>query len=201
MSDSSHTPHRKRRPGAGRKVGTGKFGENTTVIRIPSSQEPVIKDFLEAYRRKQGKSPEEFDFLEPAAMEPLKIERPLFLTKVPAGFPSPADDHVESRLDLNDLMVQQPESTFYIRIHGDSMIDAGVLPGDIAVVDRSRQAGIGDIVIAIVDGEFTIKTLARAKDGMPLLLPANPKHKPIEIKEHMQFEVWGLVTGTVRKFK
>jgi DNA polymerase V len=83
------------------------------------------------------------------------------------------------------------------------MIDAGLLPGDKAVVDRSKLAAIGDIVLAMVDGDYTIKTLARSKDGLPLLLPANKsgEYKPIEVKKHMQVEIWGVVTGSFRRYK
>ena len=80
------------------------------------------------------------------------------------------------------------------------MINAGLLSGDKAVVDRSKQAKVGNIVMAIVDGEFTIKTLGKAKNGMPRLLPANPDYPVIEIKEGMQFEIWGVVTGSFRRF-
>ena len=94
-------------------------------------------------------------------------------------------------------------STFFVTIMGYSMIDAGLLPGDKAVIDRSKLASVGDIVLAIVDGEFTIKTLGRSKDGSPLLLPANKsgEYKPIEVKKHMHVEIWGVVTGSFRKYK
>jgi DNA polymerase V len=83
------------------------------------------------------------------------------------------------------------------------MIDSGLLPGDKAVVDRSKTASIGDIVLAVVDGEFTIKLLAKTKQGDPRLLPSNQsgEYKPIEIKDGMQFEIWGVVTGSFRRFK
>lgn len=87
-----------------------------------------------------------------------------------------------------------------VTVTGDSMRDAGLLPKDIAIVDRSRVAAIGNIVLAVIDGEFTIKQLAQAKNGNALLLPANPAYKPIEIKEGMDFEIWGVVTGSIRKY-
>ena len=80
------------------------------------------------------------------------------------------------------------------------MIDAGIFEDDVAVVDRARLSTIGNIVLAIIDGEFTIKYLSQSEDGKPILLPANPVFSPIEIKEGMNFEIWGVVTGTVRKF-
>ena len=190
------------RSGAGRKVGTGKFGEPTEVLRIPSSQKAVISDFLLAYQRKH-----QLDGLDPVSeiILPAKAAKsfylPLFGSKVPAGLPSPADDHVEKRLDANEYLIDQEDATFFVTIQGESMINAGLLSGDKAVVDRSKQASVGDIVMAVVDGEFTIKTLGKAKNGMPRLLPANPAYNPIEIKEEMQFEIWGVVTGSFRRFK
>lgn len=127
----------------------------------------------------------------------------LFTSKVPAGFPSPADDHVEQRLDVSEYLIDQADATFFVTIQGNSMIDVGLMPGDKVVVDKSRSALVGDIVLAVVDSEFTIKTLSRNKDGSIRLLPANSSglFKPIEITESTNFEVWGVVTGSFRRFK
>lgn len=132
-----------------------------------------------------------------------KLSLPLFLSKVPAGFPSPAEEHLEARLDPTEYLVEQAEATFFVTIQGQSMIDVGLLPGDKAVVDRSRSPNVGDIVLAVVDGEFTIKILGRKRSGQPKLLPANAsgEYAPIEIKEGMSFEIWGVVTGSFRKFR
>jgi DNA polymerase V len=196
------------RMGAGRKVGSGKFQEPTDVMRVPTSQKPVISDFLEAYARRQQDNTHKMnidavsDFMLPSALNnPIQIA--LYHSKVPAGQPSPADDHIEKRLDPSEFLVDKVDSTFFVTIQGYSMIDAGLLPGDIAVVDRAKLASIGDIVLAMVDGDYTIKTLARSKDGSPLLLPANKsgEYKPIEVKKHMHVEIWGVVTGSFRKYK
>ena len=200
---SKITP-RKNRPGAGRRVGTGKFRETTSVVRIPASQEAVIKDFLAAYQRKRLASDLDAlgEFELPALLtKPIKL--PLYSSKVSAGFPSPAEEHVEKRLDPSEFLIDQKDATFFVTIQGYSMIDIGLLPGDKAVIDRSKIASIGDIVLAVLDGEFTIKTLARKKDGRPRLLPANSTgaYAPIEITEEMQFEIWGVVTGSFRRFK
>lgn len=192
------------RPGAGRKPGTGKFGEATEVIRVPASQKPAISDFLKAYERKrQQLGIDPVGDISLPALILSKVELPLFLSKVPAGFPSPAEDHVEKRLDPNEFLIDQEDATYFVTIQGYSMIDVGLLPGDKAVVDRSKDAAIGDIVMAMVDGEFTIKILGRNKDGSPRLLPANATgaYPIIEIKEGMQFEIWGVVTGSFRRFK
>ena len=195
--------HGGRRVGAGRKKGTV-LKEPTTVMRIPESQKSLIADFLAAYRRRQ--SAPEIDqptVFERPAILPVKRSWPLFSSKVAAGFPSPADEHVERRLDPNEFLIDDEEATFFVTIQGYSMIDSGLLPGDKAVVDRSKNASIGDIVLAVVDGEFTIKLLAKTGQGEPRLLPSNQsgEYKPIEIKDGMQFEIWGVVTGSFRRFK
>ena len=203
MNDFSDNKRGGTRTGAGRKIGTGKFGETTTVVRIPESQAPVIKDFLAAYQRKKIKADidavTEFEW---PVLYATPIKLPLYSSRVSAGFPSPAEDHVEKRLDPSEFLIDQKDATFFVTIQGYSMIDVGLLPGDKAVIDRSRQPVIGDIVLAVLDGEFTIKTLSRT-DGVVRLLPANSTgaYSPIEITEEMNFEIWGVVTGSFRRFK
>lgn len=190
------------REGAGRKIGTGKFGEPTSVLRVPSSQTSVIKDFLTAYKRKKlSKDLDTISEFELPSLNSRVLNIPLYSSKVPAGFPSPAEEHVEKRLDPNDFLIDQEDATFFATIQGESMIDVGLLPGDKAVVDRSKTPLVGDIVVAMVNGEYTIKTLSRKKDGTPRLLPANEKFKPIEIEEGMDFEIWGVVIGSFRRFR
>jgi len=132
-----------------------------------------------------------------------KLHLFLFNSKVPAGFPSPADDHVEKRLDIGEYMIDQADATFFITIQGESMIEAGLMPNDKAVVDRSKTPQTGDIVLAVVDGEFTIKTLSKQPNGAPRLMPANSSgtYHPIDLKGDMQFEIWGVVTGSFRRFR
>lgn len=132
-----------------------------------------------------------------------QVYLPLFTSKVPAGFPSPADDHSEERLDVSEYLIDQEDATFFVTIQGQSMIDAGLLPNDKVVVDRSKTAVIGDIVLAVVDGEFTIKYLGQKRDGTIQLKPANSSgtYKTITITESSQFEIWGVVTGSFRRFK
>jgi DNA polymerase V len=121
---------------------------------------------------------------------------PMFLESVSAGFPSPADDYMEDRLDLNDYLVRNPSATFFVRVTGDSMIDAGIHSGDILVVDRSLPPKDGNIVIAVIDSELTVKRLQRKKTKV-FLLPENQNYKPIEITSEMNFEVWGVVTNVI----
>lgn len=193
-----------KRQDAGRKSGSGKFGEPTTVLRVPESQEAVIKDFLVAYQRKKLNidldTVIEFEL---PALHARSIKLPLYSSKVSAGFPSPAEEHVEKRLDPSEFLIDQKDATFFVTIQGYSMMDVGLLPNDKAVVDRSKIASIGDIVLAVLDGEFTIKTLSRSKEGRVRLLPANSTgaYSPIEITEDMNFEIWGVVTGSFRRFK
>ena len=122
--------------------------------------------------------------------------RPLFLVPVTAGFPSPADDYIENRLDLNKYLVRHPAATFFVRVKGDSMIEAGIHSGDILVVDRSLEATDKKVVIAVVDGELTVKRI-RMLDGRIYLVPENRDFSPMKITEAMDFTVWGVVTSVI----
>jgi DNA polymerase V len=164
----------------------------------------VIKDFLVAYQRKRLiKDLDAVTQITLPALNALAIKLPLYSSKVSAGLPSAAEEHVEKRLDPSEFLIDKKDATFFVTIQGYSMMDVGLLPGHKAVVDRSKQASIGNIVLAVLDGEFTIKTLGRNKAGAVRLLPANSTgaYKPIEISEDMNFEVWGVVTGSFRRFK
>ncbi|WDE96745.1 translesion error-prone DNA polymerase V autoproteolytic subunit [Lentisphaera profundi] len=123
---------------------------------------------------------------------------PLLFQPVSAGFPSPADDFIEMQLNIHDYLVKHPAASFFLRVAGDSMNGAGIFTGDILVVDRSLQASNLDLVIALVEGYFTVKQLQRNKQGQYRLLAANPSYPPIECEE---LEIWGVVTGVVRKYK
>ena len=123
---------------------------------------------------------------------------PIFMTSIEAGFPSPADDYIEGSLDLNQHLIKHPAATFFVRVSGESMINAGIFPGDILVVDRSLEAVDKKIVIAVLDGELTVKRL-RIRSGNPSLEPENDRYAPIEIKPDMAFEIWGVVTNVIHK--
>lgn len=131
-----------------------------------------------------------------AAFSPL----PLFGHKVPAGFPSPADDYVEDRLDLNQLLVQNKYATFFLRVRGDSMVNAGIHDGDIIVVDRSAEAVDRSIVVAAVDGELTVKRLI-LRNGVTELHAENPKYSPIRFRDGQELTIWGVVTSAIHPFK
>lgn len=193
--------HGGKRLNAGRKIGTTKFGEPSSVIRVPESQKSKIVSLLSDYQdRKNIMASINIESILPSTLNPVSLALPLFTSKVRAGFPSPADDHVEKRLDVSEYLIQQADATFFVTIAGDSMRDAGLLSGDKAVVDRSKQASVGDIVMAVIDGEFTIKTLGKTKAGAPRLIPANTDYPIINITEEMSFEIWGVVTGSFRRF-
>ena len=122
---------------------------------------------------------------------------------IKAGFPSPADDYVHDSLDFNRDMIRNPEATFYGRVSGDSMIDAGICDGDIAVIDRSLQPMDGNVIVAFVNGEFTIKylDLKHKEEGYIELKPANPNYSPIRIDGEDNFRVWGVVVWTIKQWR
>ena len=130
----------------------------------------------------------------------LRLRVPLFLERVSAGFPSPAADYIEKTLDLNELCIQHPAATFFVRVDGESMIGAGIFPGDVLVVDRSLRAQHGDIIIASLESEMTVKEL-HLNPPPVYLLPRNPAYQPILIEEGMVLEVFGVVTNVVRSLK
>lgn len=129
----------------------------------------------------------------PRSMADLKM-----LGTVEAGFPSPAEEELADTLSLDELLIQNPEATFLLKVSGDSMSEAGILPGDMVIVDKGQTPRSGDIVIAEVDGAWTMKYLRKRGENITLL-PANPKYKPIRPKNELK--IAGVVTAVVRKYK
>ena len=125
-----------------------------------------------------------------------RYARPHFMVSVSAGLPTPAEDYIEGRLDLNRHLIKHPAATFFVRVAGDSMIDAGIHPGDILVVDRSLEPQDASVVIAVVDGDLTVKRIAR-RGRQIFLVPDNRAYQPLEIQTDMEFEVWGVVTSVI----
>jgi DNA polymerase V len=123
---------------------------------------------------------------------------PLFTARISAGFPSPADDFIDKALDLNEFLIEHPAATFFVRVEGTSMIGAGIHPGDILIVDRALEPSPGGIVVAVIDGEFTVKRFQRA-GGRPCLAAENAEFPPIELTEDMTVEIWGVVTYVIHK--
>ncbi|WP_020678090.1 translesion error-prone DNA polymerase V autoproteolytic subunit [Geopsychrobacter electrodiphilus] len=128
-----------------------------------------------------------------------QLDIPLFSDAVAAGFPSPATDYCEQKLDLNDLCIKNPSATYFVRATGDSMIEAGIFPGDVLVVDRSISASHGDIVIVSVNGELTVKML-ETKPKMRLV-PMNCLLAPIDLPEDADLEVFGVATTVVHSLR
>jgi DNA polymerase V len=130
---------------------------------------------------------------------PQSLHIKLFTCSVEAGFPSPAEDHIETTLDINDLLIEHPAATFFVRVAGDSMIEAGIHAGDVLVVDRSKTAIDGNIIIALVNGDYTVKRLSVQRDEI-MLCPENANYQPIRLSGLDELIVWGVVTGLARQF-
>lgn len=167
-------PRGGRRTGAGRPAGTGKFGRPTKAIRVPLSE---VDQILKSVQRRACCLP----FYEHA---------------IAAGFPSPAENDMAAELDLNDLLIKHPIATFFLRVSGSSMIKAGIHHNDILVVDRSLTPVNGKIVIASVNGEFTVKRLFIEKNIVQLVAE-NDAYPPINITEDIELQIWGVVTNVI----
>lgn len=162
------------RTGAGRPKGSGKFGVETKAIRIPVDEvENVLKFITEKC-----------------------YKLPFYTHAISAGFPSPADDDMGETLDLNELLIKHPSATFFLKVSGTSMINAGIHDGDILIVDRSIEPSDGKIVIASVNGELTVKRLS-AKGKKFKLVAENEMYAPIDITEDMELRFWGVVTNVI----
>lgn len=130
---------------------------------------------------------------------PVSVTLPLFTEKVVAGFPSPAQDFVENQLDLNELLIKHPSATYLLRVSGTSMVNAGIHPDDILVVDRSLDAKHEDIVIAMLDGGFTCKQLLL--EPVAILKPYSPDYQDIMLADYEEVELFGVVTSVVKRFR
>jgi DNA polymerase V len=173
------------RPGSGPKPGPP-----TKVIRLPV---PIAE-----FARKLAAAQKPGDvaaFLDLESRSALRV--PMMAWSAACGFPSPAEDYVDRPLDFNELLIEHPAATFAIRIEGDSMTGAGIFPGDIAVVDRARAPVNGSIVLALLDGAFTVKRY-RVKDGAVWLQAENPVFPDIAVRDGQSFEVWGVITRSIR---
>lgn len=167
-----------KRPNAGRPKGKNTYGEATKPIRIPLSKIDAVKALI--------------------SNDTSKVSIPLYTSKVRAGFPSPADDYIECRLDLNEHLIQHPSATFFVKAEGDSMIHAGIQSGDMLIVDKSIEPTHGKIVIAAIDGELTVKRLSRQNNRVKLLAE-NPNYPTIDITDEQNFVIWGVVTHVIHK--
>ena len=128
------------------------------------------------------------------------IKTPLFVSTVPAGFPSSAEDYVDKRIDLNEELIKHPAATFFVRVKGYSMIGCSITDGDLLVVDRSLNIQNNSIIIAYLNGEFTVKRVKKAHNCL-YLLPENKHFEPIRISDKSDFEVWGVVTHVIKQVR
>ncbi|HDT12307.1 MAG TPA: translesion error-prone DNA polymerase V autoproteolytic subunit [Candidatus Marinimicrobia bacterium] len=127
---------------------------------------------------------------------PMKL--PLYESAVEAGFPSPADDYIELKLDLNKHLIQNPSATFYVRVRGHSMVNAGISDGDMLIVDRSLEPKDGDVAVCVLNGEFTVKRI-HVRGSSLFLLPENPEYPPLSIDKDDDFRIWGVVSYVIHK--
>lgn len=123
---------------------------------------------------------------------------PLYEGTIPAGFPSPADDYLQTSLDLHELLIRHPAATFFVRVQGDSMQGAGIYSGDLLIVDRALNATSGSIIVALYQGEFTVKRLKIEKEGL-YLVSENPCYAPLKVISESDFQVWGVVTYVIHR--
>jgi DNA polymerase V len=161
----------------GKREGAGRRRKEPTVVaRIPESKIDFVKSIIKG-----------------------EYKVPLYQSKVQAGFPSPADDYIEDVLDLNEYLIKHPAATFMVRATGESMTGAGIHPNNILIVDRSINATHGQIVIAAIDGELTVKRLYQ-KEGVIKLQPENPSFQDIRITSDNDMVIWGVVTKCIVEF-
>lgn len=169
--------HGGKRERAGRPKGRNRYGEATTPIRIPQSKVAHVLAYIQAST---------------------EFKRPLYVNKVSAGFPSPADSDIECSLDLNTYLIKHPAATFFLRVSGDSMQNAGIHSGDILIVDKSLAPSNGKIVIAALDGELTVKRLV-TQAGRVQLVPENDRYPIIEVNTMQDLLIWGVVTHVIHQ--
>lgn len=196
-----------KRLGAGRPKGSGKYGEETKAVRLPVSIADRILASLQAAQDAQDVQFEQPENA-PASVDLTLVESiyipdnrtkyklPLYMNPVAAGFPAPTEDYIEGKIDLNKHLIKHPEATFLVRVTGYSMIDAGIHPGDFLIVDRALEPTNNKVVIAVVNGELTVKRIRKAK-GKLFLMPENDSYEPIQIYAETEFHIWGVVTNVI----
>ncbi len=186
-----------KRPGAGRPPGSGKYGEPTKALRLPISLATQVMEVLEHWQAGGKPHPTEIQFQRICQQSiAAKPSLPLYLEAVAAGVPTPATNYIDQELDLYNHLTQHPEKTFCVRVSGDSMINAGIHANDLLIVDAAIEPKHDNVVIAVVDGEVTVKRL-RSKRGELSLIPENPNYHPLTITEEMNFRVLGVVTNVI----
>jgi DNA polymerase V len=178
-----------KRIGSGRPKGSGKFKEPTRAIRLPES---LIQQLEQMQLRSQEPTITEVN--QPSLTAAIAL--PLYMVAVSAGLPCAAEDDVEAKIDLNQHLIRNPTSTFLVRTIGDSMIGAGIHSGDVLVVDRSLEPSQSKIVIAVLNGELTVKRIRYERKSV-YLMPENPDYPAIAVNEGMELQIWGVVTNVI----
>ena len=175
----------------GRRAGAGRLaGPPTKVVRLPAPLADLARELATAKRYGDVAS-----FIDVEGRSALRV--PMMAWSAACGFPSPAEDYVDRPLDFNELLIEHPAATFAIRIEGESMTGAGIFPGDIAVVDRARDAVNGNVILALLDGAFTVKRY-RTRDGAVWLQAENPAFPDMPLSDGQSFEVWGVIKRCIR---
>lgn len=148
--------------------------------------------------KQQSSKPSQLQFFIPDLSESVKL--PLVDAFISAGFPSPADDYLEGKLNLNELLIRNPSSTFFARVQGNSMIDAGIHDGDILIIDKSLAPNHESVLICFIDGEFTVKRVKK-ENGELYLMPQNQNFAPIKVSRDSDFRLWGVVTYCIHSLR
>ena len=190
--------HGGKRKGSGRKK---RFHETTSTVTCPKSLVPTIRSIIIQLLdfKKLHQNP---NFIATAKHNPSSLKRPLSLHKVPAGFPSPADDYIDAQLDLNEYFVQHPSATFYWKVSGNSMNLSGILDGSILLVDRSLTPTHNDIVLATVHGDVTVKRFIQSKSVYKLQPEStSDEFKTIQFKQTDNIDIWGVVSAVFNKLR
>lgn len=182
-------PRGGKRAGSGRSKGSGKFGEPTKPIRLPIS---LVEQIEQLQQRSQETTIEDVMDL----VRTTRYALPFYMVSVSAGLPSPAEDYIEGKIDLNRHLVKNPTATFLVRVTGDSMIGAGIHSGDVLIVDRSLRPTDQKIVIAVLNGELTVKRMHYERSRL-FLMPENPDYPAIAIAEGTELQIWGVVTNVI----
>jgi DNA polymerase V len=188
-----------KRPGSGPKKSMSPYGEKTFLVRLPVSIQPDVMSYLEVLKSNPLKPiPSMANFMK-ASLHPTIIDIPIYSGKVSAGqsrFPSPAQDYELETLDLNKQFITNPPATYLFKVSGDSMINAGIIDGAVAIVNASIKPKSSSIVVAAVDGEWVVKRLYK-RGNIVKLLSENPAYAPIEFKEGSELIIFGVVEHVI----
>ncbi|MBU1690659.1 MAG: translesion error-prone DNA polymerase V autoproteolytic subunit [Gammaproteobacteria bacterium] len=182
------------RPGSGRKPLSS---EPTVTLRVPVSHKETVVALVQRLKSSPGIRIPSWLEVHALAEQPPFLAIPLMSHSVRAGFPSPADDYIEKRIDLNEELIQHREATFFLRVRGHSMVGAGIDDGDELIVDRAISPAHGRIVVAVVDGELTVKRFFQ-REGVVKLVAESAEFADIEFKDGQEMVIWGVVTKVIK---